>query len=50
VTKETCKSCFNMNKPQFYPSERTQKYEKFPDTLPVMAWGYGRSPCYKHRT
>eukprot|EP00353_Schmidingerella_taraikaensis_P011251 CAMPEP_0185589826 /NCGR_PEP_ID=MMETSP0434-20130131/58450_1 /TAXON_ID=626734 ORGANISM="Favella taraikaensis, Strain Fe Narragansett Bay" /NCGR_SAMPLE_ID=MMETSP0434 /ASSEMBLY_ACC=CAM_ASM_000379 /LENGTH=39 /DNA_ID= /DNA_START= /DNA_END= /DNA_ORIENTATION= len=39
-----------MSKPQFYPSERTQKYEKFPDTLPVMAWGYGRSPCYKHRT
>lgn len=39
-----------MKKPLFYPSERTGKYERFPDTLPVMTWGYGRSPIYKHRT
>ena len=50
VTKETCKSCFSLRKPTFYPSERTNKYEPFPDTLPVMAWGYGKSPVFKHRT
>ena len=50
VTKETCRSCFSVRKPTFYASERTNKYETFPDTLPVMAWGYGKSPCFKHRT
>ena len=50
VSKETCRSCFKIRKPNAYPSERTQMYQAFPDALPVMAWGYGRSPCFKHRT
>jgi hypothetical protein len=27
-----------------------KKYEPFPEVLPVLAWGYGRTPCFRHRT
>ena len=50
VMPKECRSCFKLNKPTFYPSERTCRYEPFPDTIPVIAWGFGRSPVFKHRT
>jgi len=27
VTKETSKSCFSLRRPNFYPSERSARYE-----------------------
>lgn len=50
LTRETCTSCFSMRKPSYYPSERTGAFEPFPDVKPILAWGFGRSPCFKHRT
>ena len=50
VAKESCNSCFGLKRPKFYPSERLQGYATFPETVPVIAWGYGRTPVFKHRT
>ena len=39
-----------MKRPTHYPSERVHKYEPFPEMKPVLAWGFGRTPVFKHRT
>ena len=50
LTHETCKGVFGFKRPNYYPSERSMKYEEFNEATPILAWGFGRTPIFKHRT
>jgi len=50
VTKETWKRKFVVKRPFCYTSENAGGIVSFAREPPCIAWGYGRTPCFKDRT
>jgi hypothetical protein len=50
IGKETWQRKLVIQRPKAYHSENMQGIVNFPPEPPCVAWGYGRTPCFKDRT
>ena len=52
VVKETCPKILTISRPKQYPSQNTGMVEQFQKQhqIPCLAWGYGRTPCFKDQS
>jgi len=50
ILKEKWSRRFRLERPKCYYSENIQGIVSFANEPPCIAWGYGRTPCFKDRT
>jgi hypothetical protein len=46
VDKERTQRVFRLLRPTHYPSDNLNKIASFPETLPCLTWGQGRTPNF----